>query len=338
MDKHTWQIAVLFAGAAVGGTYLSGYEWLRFFAYFGAWGMIGILLTGLGLAWFGSTVLSFCHRHQIGSLHDLYRIWFAEALAPGLSVLTHIVLLGYAGVVAGHDVMQLTGGAVSWLLLLITLLVAVLFLLFGWKLLVSGTAISLTAGFLLFALLFLEQRHVPIPSLGYQSNGFWVVQALSYLSLHFLLGLVVTIPLASRAAGERAIRLGVYLGSLCFFAFALLGHVMLLAYWHEVNTSPTPVGTILAQLWPLGSWLHALLSLVHAAVILATLIYALALPVSVRHDLQLLPLVLVSFGSILLFALLATTLPWSLGLFAAGATYSGVLLLVRALLQRFRAV
>lgn len=335
MDKNTWPIALLFAGAAVGGSYLSGYEWLRFFAFFGTWGAIGIVLTGIGLAWFGSTVLAYCHRHQIGSLHELICRWFNEAVAPGISVLTHLLLLSYAGAMIGSFVLHLTGVTFTWLFVFVIVLAAALLLLRGWTLLVSSAALSLAGGFLLFALLFLEQRHVPIPSLGYQLNGYWIIHALSYLGLHSLLCLMLTIPLAKRARGEATVRFGVYAGSAGFLVFALLGQAVLLAHWHDVHNTLTPVTAILERLSPLGSWLHALLSLLHIAVIAAALVFALAQPLSKRHHLQLVPLLLLLFGFILVFALLATAFPSSFTFIATGATYCGFLLLVRALfLQR----
>ena len=88
MDKVAWQIAILFAGSALGGHYLGGYEWLRFFTYFGSWGTIGIVLASLGIGWLNLQLLGFCHRHHIRSLYELYLRLFGEAFASSLSVIT----------------------------------------------------------------------------------------------------------------------------------------------------------------------------------------------------------------------------------------------------------
>lgn len=334
MDKGSWQIAVLFVGAALGGTYLGGYEWLRFFAYFGSWGTIGVALTSIGLGWFGYSVLAVCHRYGLRSLHDLYLHWFGEAIAPSLSALTHFFLLAYAGTLTGQQAIQWTGDASVWLFILLPFLVASFFLIRGWKLILSGTGFSLAAGLLVFVLIFIEQRHVPIPHLGYQMNLNWIIHAVFYLGLHFLLCLVMTIPLVGRSAHAHTIRLGVGAGALFFFIIAMLGQAILLAYWHDVHASPLPIKQILIQLLPIGDWVLALLSLVHGGIMMALLVYSLAVPVAVRHDLQLMPLILVMLAIILLFALLPLALPWSISLMASGATYCGMLLLIRFIWKR----
>ncbi|MCM3080241.1 MULTISPECIES: hypothetical protein [Brevibacillus] len=329
MDKYAWQIAALFAGAALGGTYLGGYEWLRFFAYFGSWGTLGIVCASVGLGWFGYHVLIVCHRHGIRSLHDLYLHCFGESIAPTLSALTHFFLLTYAGVIASQYAGSFATGTVAWIMIVIPSLIAVFFLIGGRKRMITGASVILSTGFLLFLLIFMEQLHVPIPSLSYQLNLYWLIHAFLYLALHYLLCLVFCLPLISRIPDEGTIRWGVGLGSLSFFVLAMLGQAILLAYWHDVHASPMPIRFILSQLIPFGDWLHVLLSLFHIGIWLAILISSLALPVSVRHDLQLKPLVLVMVGTMFIVALISLIFPRSASLLATGATYCGILLLLR---------
>lgn len=329
MDKYAWQIAVLFAGAALGGTYLGGYEWLRFFAYFGSWGTIGIVGASLGLGWFGYHVLIVCHQKEIRSLHDLFVHCFGEALAPTLSALTHFFLLTYAGVMTSQYASALAAGTGAWLTIMTTLLIAFFFLIGGWKRMIAGISLMLPAGCLLLLVIFVEQLHVPIPSLGYQFNLYWLLYAFSYLALHYLLCLVFCLPLISRVRDEATIRWGVGMGCLFFFGLTMLGQAILLAYWHDVHSSPLPISFILAQLIPFGDWLYVLLSLLQIGIWLAVLIYSLATPVSVRHHLQMKPLVLVMGSTMLIIALIALILPRSSLLLATGASVCGMLLLVR---------
>ncbi|MED1950715.1 hypothetical protein [Brevibacillus centrosporus] len=334
MDKGAWQIAVLFAGAALGGTYLGGYEWLRFFAYFGSWGTIGAVLASLALGWFGYSVLSICYRAHIRSLHELFLHWFGEAFGPTLSVLTHLFLLAYAGVITGQFAMQAPAGAPPLLFVLVPVLVAIVWLQKGWSWLITGMSVSLASGFLLFGLIFLEQPHVPIPNLGYQMNLNWIVHALLYVGLHFLLCLAVAIPLVKHVAHQQSIRLGVGIGSLLFFLLLITGHAILLSYWHDVHASASPFKLIMLQLIPKGDWLLGLFSLFHGGVLIAAILYALAVPITDRHDLQLLPLLLVMLSFLALFALLPMALSWSVPLVASGTTYCGLNLLIRFIWKR----
>ncbi|MGE7270199.1 hypothetical protein ACQKK5_01945 [Brevibacillus panacihumi] len=336
MDKNAWQIAVFFAGAALGGMYLGGYEWLRFFAYFGSWGTFGLIGSSIGLGWFGYQVLLTCYRHGLRSLHDLFSHFFGEAIAPSLSALTHFFLLTYAGAITSQYASTLSNGFTAWFLILLPILIAAALVLGGWQRITSGMAISLSAGFLLYALIFMDHLHVPIPSLGYQLNFYWMVHALSFLGLHFLLCLVLCLPFTSRAANERSILLGVRTGCLLFFAVALLGHAILLAYWHDVHSSAAPTMLIISQLLPAGGWGLATLSILHLGIWIAALFYALAAPVAHRHDLRLQPIILVMMGTMVVFGGLTQAFPWSLSILASGATYCGLLLLLRMLWVRQR--
>lgn len=334
MDKSAWQIAVLFAGAALGVTYLGGYEWLRFFSYFGSWGTIGIALASLGLGWFGYSALAVCHRFGYRSLHDLLLHWFGESIAPTLSALIHFFLLAYVGAMLGQQASQIGSGTFAWMFLLSPVLLAIFFLIRGSRLILFGTAVLLAAGLLLFALVFLEQRHVPIPHLGYQMNVNWILHTGFYVATHFLLCLILTLPLAWRSPQLKAIRQGVLAGTSLFFLVAMLGHAILLAYWHDVHASQAPFRLVLLSLSGLGDWIQAIFTLFHGGILLAASVYALASPVSVRHDLAFWPLVIVMLAAVLLLSAVTLLLPWSFSLLASGATYCGLLLLIRFIWKR----
>lgn len=327
MDKVAWHIAVLFAGSALGGYYLGGYEWLRFFTYFGAWGTIGIALTALGLGWFGVQLLTFCHRKQIRSVHELYYVLCGEAFASSLSVLTHVLLLGYAGVMLAHQAENLLQELSPIWFILLFIGITFTFIIKRWDWLVTATAISLSVGFLFFVFIFGIQPHVPIPSLGYQMNVNWLIHAVLFLALHLLISLVATLPLASRAGNERTIAFGVVTGTGIFLLFTLLGQVVLLAHWHDAHASVLPVKQIIMGMLSGGHWLLALLSLVHGGLILATMLYSLAHPISTRQQLQMLPLFIVMLLTVFLFSLLSLAIPWSASVVASGATYCGLFLM-----------
>ncbi|REK62375.1 MAG: hypothetical protein DF221_13860 [Brevibacillus sp.] len=331
MDRSAWRIAVLFAGAALGGSYFSGNEWLRFFAYFGSWGTIGLAAASIGLGWIGCRVLVSCHRQGVRTLHDLLLHWFGPTFAPTFSVLIHLSLLAYAGATAGMQAMQHMAGAWSWLFVLAPLLLAVVVVSQGWTTILRGTAASLAAGLLMLGFVFAEQRHVPIPSLGYQFNALWLIQAVLYLSLHLLVCLVVVLPLATRAPRQSTIRAGVLAGTLFFFFASLLGQAILLAHWHDVHSAALPLAHILASLMPFADLLHLLLALGHAGLILGALVYAMAVPVAVRHDLHMGPLLLAMLAGAGLFALLPLVSVTAANLAASSATYCGLLLLGRLL-------
>lgn len=326
MDKVAWHIAVLFAGSALGGFYLGGYEWLRFFTYFGSWGTIGIALVALGLGWFGVQLLTFCHRKQIGSLYELYYVLCGEAFASSLSVITHILLLGYTGVMLGQQANFLLEELSPLWFILLTIL-AIFFIINRWRWIVTATAISLSIGLLLFGLIFSAQSHVPMPSLGYQLNVNWLIHAVFFLALHFLISLATTLPLAVRASHERTVRTGAIIGAGIFLLFTMLGQAILLAHWHDAHASVLPIKQIMVQMMTGGDWLLAILSLVHGGVIGAALLYSLTHPIVTRQHLQMLPLIVVMLLTVFVFALLTLLVPWSMSAIASAATYCGMFLM-----------
>ncbi|MDR5001076.1 hypothetical protein [Brevibacillus parabrevis] len=327
MDKVAWQIAILFAGSALGGHYLGGYEWLRFFTYFGSWGTVGIALAGIGIGWICLQLLNYCHRHQVGSLYELYLFLFGEAFASSLSMITHLFLLAYVGVMLGQQSAQLIPGLSSVWFVLLSLIVTISFLFKRWQWIVTGSGICLGAGLLFFALLFLRQPHVPIPGLGYQMNGSWVIHAVFFLALHLLLALVVLLPVAGRTDQPNAVRLGVGIGTGITLLFLLLGQAIFLSHWHDIHTSLSPVQLISSRLLPAGNWLFAILALIQGGVLSALLLHSLALPVILRHQLQMPPLLFVMLLLVGVFALLPLFLPWSVSVVASGATYCGLFLI-----------
>ncbi|MGG1660164.1 hypothetical protein [Brevibacillus sp. NRS-1366] len=334
MDKDAWQIAIVFAGSALGVSYLGGYEWLHFFTYFGSWGTIGIILVSLGMGWLGYSVLTLCHRIGARSVYDLYLYLFGEAMAASLSVVTHLLVVAYAGVMLSQQASNLIDGLSPLWFILLSILIGIVFIMRRWKWIVSGMAISLGVGVLFFGVIFFEQFHVPIPSLGYQMNLNWLVHSVFYLALHTLLCVVVAIPVAGRSDSEKTIQLGVGLATAFFFGLAILGQAILLAYWHDVHASALPTKQILMQLIPLGDWLLVLLSLAHGGIMIATIVYTLAAPVAQRHDLQFVPIVVVLLSMILLVSLVPLALPWTVSFIASGATYCGLLVFVRFIWKR----
>jgi uncharacterized membrane protein YkvI len=329
MNRGAWRIALLFSAAALGGTYLSGYEWLRFFASFGSWGAIGITLTSIALGWFCYALMSYCEAYAVTSLNDLFLRLFGPKLASSLSVLTHIILLAYAGTMVGQQALQQSGGRHALWFIAIPCLLAFWLAQQGFRVLVRGSAVVLASGLILIGVVLTEQRHVPFPSLLYQPNAYWAMYACLYVAMHVLLCTVVLLPLLNRGQGAKSIRLGLGIGSLIFFFVTMLGHAVLLAHWHEINTSAVPLREILSRLLPFGSIVHTAAALAHSSLVLACLTVGITVPVAERNELKLAPMFIVMLLTTVLFSLLPLWREGFAFLAVSATAYSGLLLLVR---------
>jgi len=326
MRKDTWQIALLFSAGSLGAAYLNGYEWLRFFSLYGSWGTIGIVLTGAGLAWFTCSMLHRCLKNGWVSLHDLFVHLIGSKLGPSFSVVTHLVLLAYLGTSMGQQAVRYGSDRFAVLLLLVTCLSAFWLARGGINQIMKALLICGVLGVFLIGMIVTEQRHVPIPSLLYQRNGWWFISAVSYLSLHVLLCLTLLLPLVSRGLSLPALRWGLGIGSLLFFTVTMLGHFILLAYWHDINSSHQPLRDILTALLPVAAPIQAVVSLGHGCAVLAALLYGLSVPVTLRCELRLTPLLLVMMLACALFGTLSFWVG-SIHLVAyTASTYCGLLL------------
>ena len=326
MDRGSWRIAVLFAAAALGGSYLGGSDGLRFFAYFGSWGFLCILLVSIGFGWAGYRILVLSHHLGFRSLHDLLAYGFGEKAAPGLSVLLHLLLLAYAGTTIGEAASRLSGEGLVWIVAFIPIALACFLIGRGWPLLLRALSLFFIIGFLLIAASYIERPHIAVPSLGYQLNFQWLLHSLYYFSLHFLLILVICLPLASRAPRVQLIATGVMLGSFLFLLLSLLLQGLFLGYWHDIHSSPLPLRTVLSAALPQGEWIHAFAMLGHAGIMLAVWVYALASPVSVRYEIRLTALLVVMIIGVILFSLLSVIWASLAYLVATAVTYFGLFL------------
>jgi uncharacterized membrane protein YkvI len=327
MNNGAWRIALLFSANSLGAAYLSGYEWLRFFSAYGSWGTIGIVLTGVGLTWFTYTMLRLCLQNGWSSLHEWFVHLIGPKLAPSFSVISHIVLLAHLGTVVGLQAVQYGSGRYAVLLLSALCLTAFWLARSGMSHIVRAVLLFGALGLLLVGWMFTVQRHVPIPSLFYQLTGSWLISASYYLALHVLLSLAVLLPLVSRTTDLSTLRWGMGMGGVFFFLVTMLGHAVLLANWHEINTSAQPVREILGSLLPYAAPLHAAVSLGHSCIVLAALFYGLSAPVVDRYELQLTPMLFVMLLVAALSGLLSLWIA-AIHIFAyTAATYCGMFLL-----------
>ncbi|MFY0543285.1 hypothetical protein [Brevibacillus sp. H7] len=327
MSAGAWRIALLFSVISLGSAYLNGYEWLRFFSFFGSWGTIGIVLTSIGISWFTYAILRFCHQRGLTSLHELFVHLFGSKLAPSFSVLVYVILLAYLGTVIGQQAVLQADHRYALLVVCSLCFTAFWLARRGMNEMVRAAWLLLILGLACIGLIFTEQRHVPVPSLSYQLNGYWILSACYYLALHLLLSVVALLPLITRLPTPAAIRMGIGLGGLFLFFMTMLGHAALLAYWHEIHASAIPLKEILSRMIPYAAPVHTLVSLGHSGLVLAALFYGLTVPVAERYDLQLTPMLLVMSIATAAFALFPlwteafTSMPYT------AATYCGMLIL-----------
>lgn len=330
MKLGTWQFAGLFAVAILGANHVSGEEWMRYFTYYGSWGTIGLVLTIIAITYISYKLVHTIYSLQIRSIAELFHLLFGPVLSPILTFLFYTISVGYCAFVIHEQVyqfQQITGmlPIVSLLLLLCILCLSV-FLSIQHVSKASLVGIVFVILFLLF--FFTKQQHIPFPSFAYQFNFWWLVRALFYTASHLMLSLVILIPLVARVSDLRVATRGIWLGGGFFALYALVSHLVLLAYWHDVNASSHPFAILSSNLIPGGSFVHVGLSSFFSVLFLAIWTESLAYKTAERFEMNKRPLQLL-FAAAMVGISLIFALSFWVGLFTRMATvYFGLFFLL----------
>ncbi|WP_019122797.1 hypothetical protein [Brevibacillus massiliensis] len=328
MRHGTWRIAALYAGAALGANYISGFEIIRFFSFYGTWGTIGLLLAGAALCGSSWLVLRWAANRQFTSLFDFCSWLFGTNAGPIAALFLCLILFGVAGTAIAQQARQLqhaflfpaAGGAV-----LLTAIAAWLAIK-GRKQLAPAAEVLVLLGLLFPLALVLHQRHIPLPSLAYQWSGPWLWHALLYVSLHLLFCLPVLVSLSQ--GGNAPARRGMILGGFLFTAVLLLDHLAILAHWHDVNNSTQPLFDTVSSLFSGGSSLYSLLAGAQSVTVASLWFYALAMPIVEQFDLRPAPVLLSMAGLTAFCAFLPQLGGWYETSLLTIAAYFGLFLLI----------
>lgn len=103
--KNFWQIAFTYIGAIVGAGFASGQEILKFFGVFGTRGVVGALLAGIFLAYFGYQIIRASALLNIDSYEQYLVFLFGSGKAKVMDGLISLFLL------CGLAVMLVAGGS-----------------------------------------------------------------------------------------------------------------------------------------------------------------------------------------------------------------------------------
>lgn len=335
MNRTVWQIAAIYSASALGVSYLVGAEWLRFFSFYGIWGIIGIAVATLGLTWLIDQSIRLAVSRQIPSLDRFLAFLFGEKAAPTVTFLIYMLVLVYAGVSIGEVASMWTRDVTATLILLIGICAAAFLLLrVRQTRLIFFAMLLIVAAASLLIVLFLLQPHVPLPSLAYQSNGNWLLYTSFYVAFHYVFLLVILFAQIGRSPNLPKLRSGIWLGGFLLLLIISLGNITILAHWHEVNASDQPITLILAHFMSgsqYGVWVHSLLQLL---LLIAFCVYGLTAPLAEKHDLRHAPLYLLFTAVALIFSPLPFFSEWYSMIVYAITTYTGMVLLLRFLWKR----
>ncbi|MET3289680.1 UNVERIFIED_CONTAM: putative membrane protein YkvI [Brevibacillus sp. OAP136] len=340
MNRTAWQIAVISAASALGGTYLFGGEWLRFFSYFGSWGTIGIVLVTLGFVWLTAKIVLLIRDTGLQSHRQFLFHLFGERAAPALSSTLALLLLIYVGSLL-QEYAKAAQGTLSLPMLAGMLVCAALsfaFLRSKGSTVFAGSIIALAMSALLLGLVFSLQHYVPLPPLTYQLNISWLWHAIFFVCLHALLLFSAFLPTHSTedtSVSTPVVYLGAAFGGMIILTISLIGHFAILAHWHDAHSLENPLLEILTNRSPLLLYPYLLVALWQVSLVASMLIRSVCEPLLQSSELRPLPLQLLFLGLVVLIAFGGSIVPHFSVYVELLLRLIGFTILVRLIQQKF---
>ncbi|WP_139489347.1 hypothetical protein [Brevibacillus dissolubilis] len=338
MKHETLRAAALFAFSMLGPAYLSGFEWLRFFSYFGTWGSIGLIVAVAALVWMQLGLARIMAQHHLRSLRDLFGVLIGPLSASSMHLLYIILLLGMSGLIIAQEAVLLSQMTPLSITVSVCIVAPLVFLAAGqtWGRLGILAMGVLGLGSLYLLLQFFSQSHVPMPSLLYQMNAKWLWHALLFIALHGFLSLPVLVSIVSKTTDQALVPRGIVLGGAVFGVIALAVHFSILSHWHDVHNSNQPLMQILTQMFPFGTYTYGVTALLTGLLGVGLWHYGLAAPIVEEFELRQSAVLLVLMLGSLLFTAVVLWSPWLSMVIYSSLTYTGLALLGMFLLYLYR--
>ncbi|MHB1652538.1 MAG: YkvI family membrane protein [Desulfitobacteriaceae bacterium] len=257
--RIVFQVAATYVGAVMGAGFASGQEIQQFFAHFGRWGLLGIMVSAALFSLLGWVMLDLQERWKISTYTLFFQHLFGYRLGKAADILVSILLfVGMLAMLSGSGALfNEYFGLSRWIGIILTILVIALALWFKGEgvLWINSVLIPLKFIFCLgiatLAILLGSSGDgeglVAIDSL---LLGNWLVSAILYVSFNLTLAMVVFASLGKEVQKPGA-RLGAIGGGLALGIFAMVIGAALLRF-PEVSGFEIPMVAIAGKLgdWP----------------------------------------------------------------------------------------
>lgn len=280
MNLGVWQVAVLYCFAALGGSYLTGFEWLHSFAFYGSWGMIGVAFATAGTAWMAYRASMLVYDQRLSSLGQFSRALLGKTWGSTLHAVLFIVYVALSGMFLAMQARVVTNVLELPLVMALGLLLGTLYYLSRASFAIQArmVLVFLSICLTLFVFLLSRQLYLPISPLTYQMNGWWLWHALLFVGLHGLYVLMVFLPIVRSVPSRKKVQQGIWLGTALFTVFVFLMQVLLVTRWHDIHQSKIPFYQVIAAELPYASIIFALLFSLYLLLSISLWLRSLTLP------------------------------------------------------------
>lgn len=249
------KIAAAYVGTVIGAGFASGQELMQFFACYGVWGLLGVVISGWGFACLGGYVVNI--GYDLGST-GYYQILYhvcGKRIGAVLDSCTVVflfgglcVMLAGTGAVAQDfwDLPYLAGVTAMAVMLLLTT--------------ARGVDCIATANLVIIPLLILTTLGIGIYSYRYHGRTeflqslrqiaqpvfslHWFGSSMQYLSYNLVLGATMLAPLGRMTAKKNVRLAGSWSGGILLGALSLWITLLILTHYDQLASSEVPMLTL----------------------------------------------------------------------------------------------
>lgn len=257
--KTTFQVAATYVGAVMGAGFASGQEIQQFFARFGRWGLVGIVISAVLFSLLGWGMLDLQERWKILSYPEFFNHLLGSRLGRWADGLVSVLLfLGMLAMISGSGALFYEYfGFTRWLGIVLTSSVIALALWFRGEgvLWINSVLIPLKFIFCLgiataAALFAASGDGEGIVVLANPIVKHWALSAVLYVSFNLTLAMVVFASLG-RDVQRPGARMGAVLGGVALGIFAFVIGAALLRF-PEILGLEIPMVAVAGKLgdWP----------------------------------------------------------------------------------------
>ncbi|KAB7669339.1 hypothetical protein [Bacillus sp. B1-b2] len=265
--KNKWsaciQLAAVYVGTVVGAGFATGREIVVFFSQYGFYGLIGILISGIIFAYFGSKLMRISVRIKATSYQQFTVYLFGKYIGNIINLALLLMLIGVCAVMfsGAGAVFEEQLGINKTFGVLFTIVLALMVMMVGTKGLFAVNTfvvpIMISFSLILFIL------SVNLPGFGEKIFLFQDVSLkmftspFSYSALNLALSIAVLVPAATEIGDEEVVKWGGIIGGIALMLILISSHFSLMML-SDVEQFSIPMATIMKTLAPQLSWVYIL--------------------------------------------------------------------------------
>lgn len=261
-EYSTFTVAAVYIGTIVGAGFASGQEVLQFFSFFGATGILGLIISTIMFIFFGLIILELGRRLNADSHREVINYaggpWLGKLID---GVITFFLFGAFTAMAAGAGAIFAEQFGFPYILgSLIMVAATMLTVLMG----ISGVikAISFVVPVLLISVFGLAIATLTAAPINFDAVASWAqasraavpiwpLSAIVYVSYNLVLGVSVLAPLGRHVNNQKTLQRGAILGGIGLGIGAIAINLTLLSRVPNVAGYEIPMVYIAAQFSPL---------------------------------------------------------------------------------------